>query len=114
MFARDGMFDMDGQTLPTKIIDYGQGSDLAAVEQVVGHEIHGPALIYPTDLRAPESHCNFQTGAGLAGQVNYRNQQGQTDSNWTIKRDSYGHGVHMNQYGQPVYDSQPGHGGVTW
>lgn len=44
----------------------------------------------------------------------YRNQQGQTDSNWTIRRDSYGQGVHMNQYGQPVYDSQPGNGGVTW
>ena len=34
----------------------------------------------------------------------YRNQQGQSDSNWDVQRDAYGPGVHMNQYGQPVHD----------
>lgn len=37
---------LDRHAFTTKIIDSSQGTDMASVEQIIGNEIHAPALIH--------------------------------------------------------------------
>jgi hypothetical protein len=36
---------VNSQALATKIIDYNQSADFAAIEEVIGHKVHDPTLV---------------------------------------------------------------------
>jgi hypothetical protein len=38
--------DLDGQALPTKIIDYRKRPETLPIKQAIGGKIHAPTLIY--------------------------------------------------------------------